>query len=151
VDLGELVRAVVDDMETLRGRVVSVHAPSLQAEVDVPKVERIVEALAANTARYTDDDAHVWIDVRGDDQGGVVISVDDDGEGVPDHLKARIFEPFEQARIVQHSPGVGIGLSIAAQFARLHGGMARVEDRPGGGASFKRYLPLTSSRRKISA
>ncbi|MGH2673175.1 MAG: ATP-binding protein, partial [Actinomycetota bacterium] len=39
------------------------------------------------------------------------------------------------------SPGVGVGLSLVARFAELHGGSAWVEDRPGGGASFRVYLP----------
>ena len=40
-----------------------------------------------------------------------------------------------------HSPGTGIGLSLVGRFAQLHGGRAWVEDRPGGGASFKVFLP----------
>jgi signal transduction histidine kinase len=40
-----------------------------------------------------------------------------------------------------HAPGVGIGLSLVARFAELHGGRAWVQDRPGGGASFRVQLP----------
>jgi light-regulated signal transduction histidine kinase (bacteriophytochrome) len=40
-----------------------------------------------------------------------------------------------------HAPGVGIGLSVVARFAELHGGRAWVQDRPGGGASFQVLLP----------
>ena len=40
-----------------------------------------------------------------------------------------------------HAPGVGVGLALVARFAELHGGRAWVEERPGGGASFKVFLP----------
>jgi signal transduction histidine kinase len=60
----------------------------------------------------------------------------------PLELRERIFEPFRQgSEVVDHSPGVGIGLSLVARFAELHGGRAWVEERNGGGASFKVYLP----------
>jgi signal transduction histidine kinase len=53
-----------------------------------------------------------------------------------------VFEPFRQGPgPSEHSPGVGVGLSLVARFAELHGGAAWVEDRPGGGASFRVYLP----------
>ena len=57
-------------------------------------------------------------------------------DGVPDELKEAIFEPFRQGPgPASTSPGVGVGLSLVARFAELHGERAWVEDRPGG-ASF---------------
>ena len=74
--------------------------------------------------------------------GGVLIAVEDDGGGVPAELRDAIFEPFRQGPTVQsHSPGTGIGLSLVSRFAVLHGGRAWVEDRDGGGASFRVFLP----------
>jgi signal transduction histidine kinase len=60
---------------------------------------------------------------------------------VPDDLKEAVFEPFRQGAGPNPSPGVGVGLSLVARFAELHGGSAWVQDRPGGGASFRVYLP----------
>jgi len=68
--------------------------------------------------------------------------VEDAGPGVPAELRETIFRPFEQGpERSAHSPGVGIGLSLVGRFASLHGGRAWVEDRPGGGASFRVWLP----------
>jgi signal transduction histidine kinase len=68
--------------------------------------------------------------------------VEDEGDGVPDELKTAIFEPFRQAPgLAQVSPGVGVGLALVARFAELHGGTAWVQDRPGGGSSFRVLLP----------
>ena len=71
-----------------------------------------------------------------------MIAVEDDGVGVPAELREVLFEPFQQGPITHpHAPGSGIGLSLVARFAELHGGRAWVEDREGGGASFKVMLP----------
>jgi signal transduction histidine kinase len=72
---------------------------------------------------------------------GALIVVEDDGPGVPEDERERIFEPFLQGSSpADHSPGVGVGLTLVARFAELHGGRAWVQDRPGGGASFRVYL-----------
>jgi len=68
--------------------------------------------------------------------------VQDDGPGVPAELRDAVFEPFRQGpTATPHSPGTGIGLSLVARFAELHGGRAWVDDRPGGGAAFRVSLP----------
>ncbi|HEX5950332.1 MAG TPA: ATP-binding protein, partial [Actinomycetota bacterium] len=105
------------------------------------KVERIVENLLANAARHTPPASRVWVTVRRKDDG-VLLTVDDEGDGVPTDLREAVFEPFRQGPgPSEHSPGVGVGLSLVARFAELHGGSAWVEDRPGRGASFRVYLP----------
>jgi signal transduction histidine kinase len=105
---------------------------------DAPKLERMVENLVVNAVRHTPDDARVTVRVRSED-GGALICVDDDGPGVPDDLKAAVFEPFRKADA--RSPGSGIGLSLVGRFAELHAGRAWVQDRPGGGSSFRIFLP----------
>ena len=70
------------------------------------------------------------------------MSVEDAGPGVPDEIKESIFMPFNRgARGAENTEGFGIGLSLVARFAELHGGKAWVEDRAGGGASFRVFLP----------
>ena len=72
----------------------------------------------------------------------MLIAVEDAGGGVPPELRAALFEPFRQGpEAPAHTPGVGIGLTLVARFAELHGGRAWVEERPGGGSSFRVLLP----------
>ena len=139
-DLSMLVRQVVRETELLAGREVDIEAEPVQANIDAAKVERIVENLLANAARHTPGGTPLWVRVLKEPLGALVI-VDDAGPGVPDELKEAVFEPFRQAGGPNPSPGVGVGLSLVARFAELHGGSAWVQDRPGGGASFRVYLP----------
>jgi PAS domain S-box-containing protein len=139
LDVGHLVRLVAEEVD-LNGRPVKVEVEPAPADVDGPKVERIVENLLVNVARHTPGDAAVWVRLT-DEPDGVMIIVEDEGPGVPDELKARVFEPFETGANNPHSPGTGIGLSLVARFTELHGGRAWVQDRPGGGASFRVFLP----------
>jgi signal transduction histidine kinase/putative methionine-R-sulfoxide reductase with GAF domain len=140
-DIGALVREAVKGFEHFGGREVDVHADKVVANVDAAKVERIVENLLANATRHTPPGSRIWVKVLAS-EGGAVIVVDDEGTGVPDDLKDAIFEPFRQGPgPATASPGVGVGLSLVARFAELHGGRAWVEDRAGGGASFHVLLP----------
>jgi PAS domain S-box-containing protein len=140
-DVAALVRRVLEEMQLASDRTVHVQAEPLVLSLDGPKVERIVENLLANAARHTPAGTSLWLTVSGRDDG-VEIIVEDEGAGVPEPLRNAIFEPFTQGPDAPtHSPGVGIGLSLVAKLAALHGGRAWVQDRPGGGASFRVFLP----------
>ncbi len=140
-DVGELAHRAVESLDALAGRVIHIEAAPVMVSIDPAKVERIVENLVMNAVRHTAADRRIWMSVTAE-PGGVLISVDDDGPGVPESLRDAIFEPFRQGPTASpHAPGTGIGLSLVARFAELHGGRAWVEDRPGGGASFKVSLP----------
>jgi PAS domain S-box-containing protein len=140
-DVGDLVGRIVADSELARTRQVSVDAERATAEVDPPKVERIVENLLANTGRHTPPGARVWVRVTADTEG-VSIVVEDDGPGVPPELRESIFEPFNRGDAPpDRGAGVGIGLALVARFAAMHGGRAWVQEREGRGASFRVWLP----------
>lgn len=115
-----------------------IDADPLTIPVDRTKVERILENLLSNVARHTPRGTPVRIAVVGAEDGAI-ITVDDEGPGVSDALKAAVFEEFRRGPDAREG-GSGIGLSLVARFASLHGGRAWVEDRPGGGSSFRVFL-----------
>jgi PAS domain S-box-containing protein len=138
-DLAALVTRIATEWDT--GHPLEVAMEPVVAQVDPAKVERIVENLLANADRHTMGDTPVWVKLARQDDG-ILISVDDAGSGVPPELRATLFEPFHQGPgAPTHAPGVGIGLTLVARFAELHGGRAWVEERPGGGSSFRVLLP----------
>jgi PAS domain S-box-containing protein len=142
-DVATLAGRIADDWGLLNGRRPQVVAEPLTVCLDPGKVERIIENLLANAARYTPPDTPVWVRVQRPPGGdGVLLAVEDAGAGVPAELRDTVFEPFRQGPgTPTHAPGVGIGLTLVARFAELHGGRAWVEERPGGGSSFRVLIP----------
>ena len=140
-DVGALVQRVVRESELIADSRVRLDVQQVTVPVEAAKVERMVENLLANAARHTPPTATIWIAVR-PDAGGVLLTVEDDGSGIPEDLRDPIFEPFQQGdNAPAHAPGVGVGLTLVRRFAELHGGRAWVQDREGGGASFRVFLP----------
>jgi signal transduction histidine kinase len=104
-------------------------------------VERIVENLLVNAVRHTPRGTPVRVSVTANEHGALIV-VEDEGDGVPRELREKIFEEFRQGTDApQPSPGVGVGLTLVRRFAEMHHGRAWVEEREGGGASFRVFLP----------
>ncbi|OLE66961.1 MAG: hypothetical protein AUI36_07040 [Cyanobacteria bacterium 13_1_40CM_2_61_4] len=133
-DVGELARRVVAELN-VKFHEVHVETENTVSPVDPVQVERIIENLVVNSARHTPKGTPIWVRVHRRDEGTEIL-VEDAGPGVPQDLREVIFEPFRHG-----GEGLGIGLSLVARFATLHGGWARVGDREGGGASFEVFLP----------
>ncbi len=132
-----VVAAVADD-----SRPVTVRGDAVTAELDGPKVERIVDNLLRNAHKHTPEGTHILVRVvPGED--GAVLTVEDDGPGMPPGLGVELFEPFAQGPDATRaaSPGTGIGLALVSKLAELHGGRAEVEEPPAGGARFVVTLP----------
>ena len=73
----------------------------------------------------------------------VCLQVEDTGCGVPEELKARVFEPFFSTKSTGR--GTGLGLSISSELAKEHGGTLLIQDREGGGTVVTLKLPLVTS------
>ncbi|HEX5879956.1 MAG TPA: histidine kinase N-terminal 7TM domain-containing protein [Actinomycetota bacterium] len=142
VDLASLVAGVVSEArEELTAHPVSLELLPIQVVADAAKVERIVENLLANAARHTDPGTPIWVRVEPRDRWAL-LCVDDAGPGIPAEQRESIFRPFQRGPGgATYAPGSGVGLALVAQIASLHDGRAWVEDRAGGGASFRVLLP----------
>jgi signal transduction histidine kinase len=139
-DLAELCEVLVAEIGAEYDCPIQADLQPTVVDIDPPKVERVVENLLRNAATHTPLGTPVHVRVR-PEPGGALIVVEDEGLGVPDEIKGAIFEPFAQGQQGPRAKGVGIGLSLVARFAAAHGGRAWVEDRPGGGASFRVFFP----------
>ena len=132
-DLADLADRAVAALDTSRHPVV-VKADPVVVSVDQDQLGRIIENLVGNVTRHTPAGTSAWIRLQAE-AGVVNLTVDDAGPGIPDDLKESIFERFRTGG--EGPVGTGIGLWIVARLAEIHGGRAWVEDRSGGGASFR--------------
>jgi signal transduction histidine kinase len=83
---------------------------------------------------------------------GIVIAVQDEGPGIPDHAKAAMLQPFvrgEPARHMDGATGFGLGLSIASAIAAAHGGTLTLHDRDPRGLTVRIGLPAEEARLNI--
>lgn len=135
------VELVDAPLGTVRADVHHVHA-----DIDGPKVERIVDNLVHNAVRHAGPGATVWVRLT-EEAGEVVLVVEDDGPGIDPAVRERLFQPFEQGETAAHDakPGTGLGLSLVRQFVELHQGTVTVEDGPRDGARFEVRMPTTGA------
>jgi two-component system sensor histidine kinase KdpD len=143
VDLERLVRRIVETSTDVHDHRVVFHTVPAVASVDPIQIETIVGNLLQNAAKYSPPGSPITVRLD-HNEGGVILSIEDEGEGVPSNERRSIFKPFRRGRGMRGS-GVGIGLSLVAAFAKLHGGEAWVEDAPLGGSAFRVAIPSEST------
>jgi two-component system sensor histidine kinase KdpD len=112
-------------------------------DVDAAQIERALANLLENALKFSPADSPVSVDVRAEG-GEVVITVDDEGPGVPRPELERVFEPFRHASTATDRKGTGLGLAIARGFAEANGGRLFAQPRAGGGVSFVLALPAAA-------
>ncbi|MEV7968669.1 HAMP domain-containing sensor histidine kinase [Sphaerisporangium sp. NPDC088356] len=113
--------------------------PGIRVRLDPRRFDVIVANLVGNAL----DHGAPPVTVRLSDHGeGVVVQVEDRGEGLDPRILPHVFDRFYKADVARvRSEGSGLGLAIAHENARLHGGDIEVANRPGGGAVFTLSLP----------
>lgn len=147
-DVAEIVRRMVEEhRDALGDRPIDLKVEPVIADVDAAAVERIIENLVLNACRHTPEGTPLGISVLRQD-GDVLICVDDSGAGVPEALRGVIFERLTQTPGSSRT-GLGMGLSLVARLAQLHGGRAWVENRPSGGAAFRVALPVHAEEGRL--
>jgi signal transduction histidine kinase len=131
----EVLRRANEEMRAA-GRTIAIEAPRNLPEsftCDAKYLSRALINILRNSVRYARSKVAVTVERAG---SRTVISVDDDGPGVPPHERHRLFEPFTrlEGSRGRDSGGVGLGLAIVKSVAEWHGGEARISDSPLGGA-----------------
>ncbi len=107
--------------------------------LDRQQIERVMDNLLSNALRHTPKGGEVRLLARPHGER-MILSVEDNGEGIPYSQQARIFEPFVQ--IGRRRGGAGLGLALCKEIAQLHGGRIGVHSRIGHGTIFYVALPI---------
>jgi signal transduction histidine kinase len=119
---------------------------SLTFEGDIGRLTQVLSNLVANALRHTPSGGAITLAAERSETG-VRLVVQDNGEGIPEADLPYIFERFwrgDRARSHSGGAGGGLGLAIARQLVRVHGGAIAVESRPGEGARFTIDLPASA-------
>jgi signal transduction histidine kinase len=106
------------------------HAPSLRQAVD---------NLLSNALKFAPRGSEITVSLRRTQAGALQLSVEDAGPGIPEDQREAIFAPFHRGRALV--PGAGLGLTVAREVMRQHGGRAFAEARSGPGACVTLELP----------
>ena len=151
IDINEVVDSALDRIsETAQQKGVEVVVSSHEAAAAVRgsriQLESALFNLLDNAVKFSDQGSRVVVAVACDQQR-LLISVADEGIGIPANERSRIFERFyrvDRARS-RHTGGTGLGLSIVRHAVLNHGGEVSVESREGFGAKFTMALPLAAA------
>jgi signal transduction histidine kinase len=144
IDLAKLLSDLVEDAGAGEKRAVIATTGPVLATVRPTALKRALRNLIDNAVRYGDR-AHVELEAR---SGNAIITIADDGPGLPEDQFENVFEPFvrlEGSRS-RDTGGVGLGLAIARSIVRAHGGEITLSNRPAGGLEATVQLPLELSR-----
>jgi two-component system sensor histidine kinase KdpD len=110
--------------------------------VDAELIQLAIRQLIDNALKYSPPATSITIGARVS-ESGVAISVTDQGPGIPPEEQSKIFEKFYRTSHDRHQvTGTGMGLTIAREILRAHGGDTWVKSSPGHGAEFCLWLPV---------
>ncbi|HEY9871290.1 MAG TPA: sensor histidine kinase [Candidatus Obscuribacterales bacterium] len=145
----DLIAAVDDAAESVvhealsRGVSMEFDMPNAPVEVSADRGDMVemLTNLLENAIRYTAENGCVWVKVQ--DSGAITLTVDDNGPGIPDEEKEKVFERFYRIPGT-NGTGCGLGLSIVAEIADANAAKVEILDRPGGGTSIRVAFPAVA-------
>ena len=151
IDIREVIKKSVADflpMAELEGHTITVNLPENlpRVQADAEKVSLVLSNLLSNAIKFTAEKGCIEVVVQ-DYLKGVLVTIQDNGVGIPLADQEQIFERFYQAR-AQHIAGhggMGLGLTIVKQLVELHEGQVWLESEPGKGSTFFFTIPYDSS------
>lgn len=144
IDPAELIEETLDEVKVdLESRNHSFDfergSIKLRARLDPDLFRQIVFNLAKNAVQANPDGGNVRLRLSRSSPGNIILDIEDDGPGISDDVKNRIFTPFFTTK----TNGIGLGLATVKKLVELHGGRIEASNKPGGGAVFTVNIPDT--------
>ncbi len=144
VHLGKLISRVVEEVKRrAHGHEIRVVLPPdlPLVEADPLRVEQVLRNLLDNALKYSPNWGEIAVAGAIVD-GGLVVSVRDQGIGIAPENQKKVFERFQRAAEAGLTQGVGLGLAICRRLVEAHGGRIWVESEVGAGSTFSFTLPI---------
>jgi len=148
-DIGALTSKVVHDNQSYAGALSVIYdfvelGISLYAEVQEHRFEQVLRNLLSNAAKFSEPGSEVKVVVKRHN-GAVIVSVKDDGPGISDEFRQKIFDPFTQIDSSQSRQyaGTGLGLSISKSLTEGMGGKLFFRSELGVGSTFSISFPVS--------
>lgn len=144
IDLTQLVDSVCGDMALIREKGIELEwdaEAGITLMGNYELLTRLLINLIGNAYRYGRENGHIRVRLQRDAAGAVELSVADDGIGIAEEDRDKIFRRFYQSDSSRSGEGIGLGLSMASEIARFHGGAITVESEPGRGSVFYVRFP----------
>ena len=117
---------------------------SLFMDFDPEQLHKVVSNLLSNALKHTSENGKIMMHVNNKGElNQLIIKVQNSGEGIPEKELPHIFERFYTNNTAGYNNGIGIGLSLSLELAKLMGGDIRVKNLPGKGVVFTVVLPVT--------
>ncbi len=153
------------DMAEIKGirYIFNTNVKELVMEYDAEKYEKILFNLLSNAFKYTPEKGTIAVELNFYEEinihenspilsGELVLKVKDNGIGIPEHMKEKIFDQFVQAKTsinpLEH--GTGIGLALVKEYVRLHEGSIELESSEETGSCFTIKIPVRKTTVKLS-
>ena len=148
-DLNKLIRELVQflcyEMEEARVRVLPVLSASIPPmPLDEGAMKRALLNLIKNAIIAMPNGGELRLETH-KEQDSVIIIVSDTGEGIPEEVQGKVFEPFFTTR----DTGSGLGLTVVYKVVKEHGGDLHMDSHPGRGSTFRITLPIPQVERKL--
>ncbi|WP_139981236.1 sensor histidine kinase [Nocardioides litoris] len=141
VDLDEVLTDVLSDLSGALSGVEVQRGPLPTVTGDPVQLRSVVQNIVDNAAKYRHPTRPLEVAVSSrSEEGRVVIAVADNGVGIPEADRSRVFEP--RVRLSDDNLGSGIGLDTVRRVVQAHGGTIGVDETPGGGATVWFALPV---------
>jgi PAS domain S-box-containing protein len=148
VQLSDVVSQAIEMVEPLvkekRQKLAATTYRALRVHGDPARLVQCFANVLTNAVKYTDAGGAIQLEVREDD-GDALVSVSDNGIGIPEELQSRVFDLFVQGEraLDRAQGGLGIGLSVVKRLVEMHGGSISVHSEgQGHGSRFEMRLPL---------
>ncbi len=143
--LEDLIQEYQFDAQQMDKQLVYRPQQSVRIEGDAILLQRAFGNLIQNALRYTPKGSSVQIGLEKSADEQVIVTVTDEGPGVPDEELDALFQPFYRGRSSKDGEGFGLGLAVTQRSIQIHNGLMKAENMSSGGLRIKVMIPISKT------